>query len=125
MPAELIKLFIVGNSQNVDTQITPDVQRFVATVTADMITTNTVIPATAFSDDSGTALAADGLPDIAADTDVYFNVYINGVLQQGELSTLTPAELTIDTVDILVGTPVVLEVVQITGTTDFEIEIDT
>ncbi|MBP1962544.1 DUF4183 domain-containing protein [Paenibacillus aceris] len=57
-------------------------------------------------DDGGNAVVA--LP--APPTDGYYNVYVNGVLQEGGLSTLTTASLVLATTAAVAGTPVVLEV---------------
>ncbi|MNP53417.1 hypothetical protein D3C76_1478940 [compost metagenome] len=78
-----------------------------------MITTDTTIPAASFLDDADAAVVA--LPAITAAD--YINVYINGMLQQGALSTLTTASLVLDTTDIAVGVPIVLEVANFTNTT--------
>ncbi len=64
------------------------------------------IPADAFLDDSGNAVTA--FPASFA----YYNLYINGMIQPGNTSTLTTTEITIPDGDILNPlTPVIVEVV--------------
>ncbi|MFU0789397.1 DUF4183 domain-containing protein [Virgibacillus proomii] len=64
------------------------------------------IPATAFTDDTGGAATA--FPTSPA----YYNLYLNGVLQTGDTSTLTTTEITIPDGDTLnPGVPVIVECV--------------
>lgn len=90
----------------ITTAVNPVVSRYFATIAAGMITTDTTIPATSFVDDADVPVVE--LPAITADD--YFNVYINGVLQQGALSTLTTADLVLDTTDVSVSVPILLEI---------------
>lgn len=121
MAASLIKLFVTATSDapvatggTVTTTVNPGVSRFNASVTAGMIgASDTTIPASSFVDDTGTAVT--DLP--SPPTDGYFNVYVNGVLQQSGLSTLTTTNLVLSTTSISAGTPVVLEVSDFSGTT--------
>lgn len=120
MPASLIKLYVSATASaptatggTVTTTVDPGVTRYSASVTSGMIGTDTTIPAASFVDDSGTAVT--DLP--APPTDGYFNVYVNGVLQQGGLSTLSTTNLVISTTAITAGTPVVLEVADFSNTT--------
>ncbi|CAM4475223.1 DUF4183 domain-containing protein [Paenibacillus phoenicis] len=97
----------VASGGEVTTVVTPTVTRYFATLTADMIgATETTIPAASFVDDADAPITE--LPELTG-TD-YFNVYINGVLQQSSLSTLTTASLVLDTVDLIAGVPVQIEV---------------
>ncbi|EES75238.1 hypothetical protein POTG_00469 [Paenibacillus sp. oral taxon 786 str. D14] len=97
----------VASGGEVTTVVTPTVTRYFATLTADMIgATETTIPAASFVDDADSPITE--LPELTG-TD-YFNVYINGVLQQSSLSTLTTASLVLDTVDLIAGVPVQIEV---------------
>ncbi|GGE53939.1 DUF4183 domain-containing protein [Priestia taiwanensis] len=122
MPASLVKLVItadntVGGSitTTTTTNVAPVTTRYVANVTAGMISGGvTTIPATSFLDDTGTALSSGGLPTINANS--YYTVQINGVLQQSGLSTLTNNDLVINAA-VLVGVPVTLEIVNFSGTT--------
>lgn len=113
MAASLIKLFVtatasapVATGGTIDTTVDPTVTRFNAIITAGMITTDTTILAASFLDDDGNAVVA--LP--APPADGYYNVFVNGVLQEGGLSTLTTASLVLATTAAVAGTPVVLEV---------------
>lgn len=119
MAASLIKLFVSASSSaptatggTVTTTVDPDVTRYVAILTGGMITTDTTIPAASFLDDNGVAVVA--LPDVP--TSGYINVYVNGVLQEAGLSTLTTASLVLDTTAAVAGTPVVLEVADFSTT---------
>ncbi|GJM73458.1 hypothetical protein HMSSN036_56740 [Paenibacillus macerans] len=68
--------------------------------------TDITIPAGSFVDDTDTAVTA--LPALTGSD--FFNVYVNGVIQQQSLSTLTTASLVLATTDISAGVPVQLEV---------------
>ncbi|KZZ83667.1 MULTISPECIES: DUF4183 domain-containing protein [Bacillaceae] len=122
MPAELIKLVLsasntVSGDVNVSTvtDVAPIASRYAANVTALMILGgNTTIPATSFRDDNGNSLAAGGLP--VPNTETVVNVYVNGVLQQGGLSTLSANNLLIRA-SILLGAPVVLEYLNFSNVT--------
>ncbi|MFB9330293.1 DUF4183 domain-containing protein [Paenibacillus aurantiacus] len=121
MPASLIKLFItasasapVASGGAVTTNVVPAVSRFAAAVTAPMIAGNvTTIPAAGFVNDNGDAIT--DLP--APPANGYLNVHVNGMMQEANLSVLTTASLVINTVDIPVGAPVVLEVADFSNTT--------
>ncbi|OPA76705.1 hypothetical protein BVG16_16170 [Paenibacillus selenitireducens] len=64
------------------------------------------IAATAFDNDAG--VAATAFPS----TFVYYNLYINGILQQGNTSTITTTAITIPNGDAEnAGTPVTVEFV--------------
>jgi len=100
----------VASGGAVTTTLNPDTTRYFATLTAGMLgATNTTIPAGSFVDDSDAAINA--LPALTAND--YFNVYINGVLQQKSLSTLTTADLVLNatTPELSAGIPVQLEIV--------------
>lgn len=103
----------VATGGTITTTINPVTTRFFATITAGMIgATDTTIPAASFTDDADAPVT--DLPTITAAND-YFNVYINGVLQQNSLSTLTTASLVLATTDLLLGTPVTIEVASFAG----------
>ncbi|NOU63361.1 DUF4183 domain-containing protein [Paenibacillus sp. LMG 31461] len=123
MAASLIKLFITAALANapvasggvVTTTVDPAVTRFNAVITGGMIGgAVTTIPADDFLDDNGNPVDANSLP--AVPTDGYINVYVNGVLQQEGLSTLTTASLVLATILATAGTPVVLEVADFSNT---------
>lgn len=104
----------IASGGAVTTVITPDAARFVAIITTGMISeTNTTITAASFVDDEDAPVTA--LPTLGPSD--YFNVYINGTLQQSSLSTLSTASLVLDTTDLFAGVPVVLEIVNLSGVT--------
>lgn len=74
------------------------------------ITDGTTVAATAFLDDTG--VAATAFPVIA---NGYYNLYINGVLQEGDAYTVSETELTFNGVDgtLSAGTPLILEAVEL------------
>lgn len=97
----------VASGGAITTTVSPTVTRFFATITAAMIgATDITIPAGSFVDDTDTAVTA--LPALTRSD--FFNVYVNGVIQQQSLSTLTTASLVLATTDISAGVPVQLEV---------------
>ncbi|MFD1178591.1 DUF4183 domain-containing protein [Paenibacillus puldeungensis] len=102
----------VASGGAVTTTISPAVTRFFTTITAGMIgATDTTVPAASFVDDTNTAITA--IPALTASD--YFNVYINGVIQQESLSTLSTANLVLATVDVTAGIPVQLEIGNFAG----------
>lgn len=104
----------VATGGTVTTVISPASTRYLAVIDAGMIgATDTTIPAASFVDDADAPVTT--LPDLT--TSEYINVYINGVIQQAALSTLTTASLVLDTVDLVAGIPVVLEVISLAGVT--------
>lgn len=74
------------------------------------ITDGTTIAATSFLTDSGSA--ATTFPIV---TNGYYNLYINGVLQEGDSYTVSATELTFNTVSgaISAGTPIIIEAVEL------------
>ncbi|WP_334072790.1 MULTISPECIES: DUF4183 domain-containing protein [Paenibacillus] len=104
----------VATGGAVTTTVAPETSRFFVTITAGMIgATETTIPAASFVDDADGAVTT--LPALTASD--YFNVYINGVLQQSSLSTLTTASLVLATTDLTPGVPVQLEISSFAGVT--------
>lgn len=102
----------VASGGAVTTTVTPAVTRYFATLTAGMIgAADTTIPAASFVDDADNAVT--DLPELTGSD--YFNVYINGVIQQASLSTLTAASLVLSTVDLTAGIPIQLEVGSFSG----------
>ncbi|MFK4304430.1 hypothetical protein ABH892_004591 [Paenibacillus sp. RC254] len=102
---------IVSGSIAVTTNIniTPIVNRYTATVVLGNILGGvTTIPAQSFTNDSGTSVAANGL--IVPTSSGYYNVFINGTLQRGGLTTLSTANLIINT-GLIVGVTVVIKVI--------------
>ncbi|CAM3534399.1 MULTISPECIES: DUF4183 domain-containing protein [Paenibacillus] len=97
----------------VTTTVTPVVSRYFAVVTAAMIgAAATTMPATSFVDDAGAAITA--FPALTGTE--YVNVYINGMLQQSSLFTLSTADLVLDATDVPEGIPVLLEIASFTNT---------
>jgi hypothetical protein len=74
------------------------------------VTDGTTIAATAFLDDSG--VAATAFPVV---TNGYYNLYLNGVLQEGGSYTVSATELTFNDVTgtISAGTPLIVEAVEL------------
>lgn len=81
--------------------------RFASTIASGTGTGATFeIAATAFTDDTGAPATA--FPT----TYSYYNLYINGMIQTDDTSTVTTAEITIPNGDTLAGqTPVIIEFV--------------
>lgn len=105
---------IKGNV-NVNTTITviPVVNRYTATVVlGNILGSTTTIPAQNFTNDAGNSVPAGGL-DVPA-INGYYNVFVNGVLQRGGLTSLTASSLVINSALVL-GVSVVLEVIRFTG----------
>ncbi|MBD2867424.1 DUF4183 domain-containing protein [Paenibacillus arenilitoris] len=96
----------VASGGAITTTVSPVVTRYYAVLTQGMIGgTETTVPAASFLDDADAPVAA--LPALTAGN--YANVYLNGMLQQGSLSTLTTASLVLDTIDVTAGLPVMIE----------------
>ncbi|MFJ7406509.1 MULTISPECIES: DUF4183 domain-containing protein [unclassified Lysinibacillus] len=74
------------------------------------ITDGTTLAATTFLTDSGTAATA--FPVII---NGYYNLYINGVLQEGDSYSVSSTELTFNivTASIAAGTPIIIEAVEL------------
>lgn len=95
---------------NINVNVTGTSTRFFNILAAPLVVADgTTVLATAFLDDSGTAAA--NFPVV---TNGYYNLYINGVLQEGDSYAITATELTFNTVTgtISAGTPVVVEAVE-------------
>jgi hypothetical protein len=106
---------VISGNVNVNTTISvvPVVNRYTATVVLGNILNGvTTIPAQNFTNDTGTAVPTGGLVTPAANG--YYDVFVNGTLQRGGLTTLTSTSLIINT-GLLIGATIVLEVVRFTG----------
>ncbi|APB70150.1 DUF4183 domain-containing protein [Paenibacillus polymyxa] len=103
----------VSTGGAVTTTVTPTTTRFFATITAGMIgATVTTIPAASFVDDANAPVV--NLPTLTAnDTSSYS---VNGLVQQSSLFTLSTTSLVIDSTDISVGVPVIIEISNFSGT---------
>ncbi|WP_256257547.1 MULTISPECIES: DUF4183 domain-containing protein [unclassified Paenibacillus] len=77
---------------------------------ASPLTSTQSIPAASFTDDLGAAIT--GLPE--AGPSGYTHLFINGVLQESRLYSLSPEGMTLylDGDVILQGTPIIVEIVQ-------------
>ena len=125
MPLQIMKLAIAASTA---VTTSPDVVRFFYTTPSTTTGATTLtIDAADFFDDTGAAVTT--LPVLATDNS-YFNVYINGVLQMEDLSTYTPGATTVGSLaidvpagsDILVNSPIVLEIVNFTPTSNTTVE---
>lgn len=115
MALQLMKLVVTASTT---TNVVPQDQRFFYVTTAETAPGSTLtIDAASFFQDDGSAVTE--LPALAANNS-YYNVYVNGVLQMGGLSTYTPGATTVGSLTInvpaggdpiLTDTPIVLEVV--------------
>ena len=91
------------------TSLTPTVNRYTTTiVVGDISGSTTTVVATRFTNDSGTTVPAGGL--VVPTASGYYNLYVNGVMQPGGLSTLTTSSLVINSA-LMVRASVVVEVV--------------
>ncbi len=96
---------------NIHVNVSGDSTRFFNVLAAPLaVTDGTSVAATAFLDDTG--VAATGFPVVA---NGYYNLYINGVLQEGNSYTISATELTFNTVEgaLSAGTPLILEAVEL------------
>ncbi|MED4052336.1 DUF4183 domain-containing protein [Priestia megaterium] len=125
MPLQIMKLAIAAVTA---VTTSPDVAKFFYTLTSTLTGPTTLtIDAADFFDNTGAAVTT--LPALATNNS-YFNVYINGVLQMQGLSVYTPGTTTVGSLainvpagsDILVGSPVVLEIVNFTPTSSTTVE---
>lgn len=126
MALQLMKIHVAASTT---TTVVPTPEKFFYVTTAETEPNSTLsIDAADFFDNTGTEVTE--LPVLATDNS-YFNVYVNGALQMGGLTTYTPGitavgSLAIDVPDggdsILTDSPIVLEVVNYApiSTTDVE-----
>lgn len=126
MALELYKIFVQGTTA---TEVNPTVEKFFFVTTGDTASgAPLTITADDFVGDDGTVGVT--LPALTADNS-YFNLYINGVLQQQDNSAYTAGGTGVGQLvftnpvvggTIFTGTPVVLQVTNFapTSTTTFE-----
>lgn len=96
---------------NINVDVSGNSTRFFNVLAAALtVVDGTTVPVTDFLDDSGTAATA--FPTV---TNGYYNLYINGVLQEGDSYTISTTELTFNEVagSISAGTPLVVEAVDL------------
>jgi len=99
---------------NIHVNVTGTSTRFFNVLAAPLaIADGTTVAATTFLNDSGTA--ATVFPEVA---NGYYNLYINGVLQEGGAYTVSADDITFNTVTgtLSAGTPIVLEAVELVTT---------
>jgi hypothetical protein len=130
----LIKLFskaintVTGNvGTTTSVTVTPSVNRYTATVViGEIIGNTTTIPAQNFTDDSGAAVPAGGL--VVPTSSGYYNLFIDGTLQRGGLSSMSSSSVVINSA-VVVGATVVVEVINFTAsassTTTSNISVNT
>jgi hypothetical protein len=126
MALQLMKLFV---SATTTTSTDPEDTRFFnVTDAATAAGATLTIDAADFFQDNGDAVVE--LPALALNNS-YFNVFINGVLQMEAISTYTPGITAVGSLAIAVpaggdgipiGTPIVLEVVNYTPTSNTTVE---
>ncbi|MGN7468500.1 DUF4183 domain-containing protein [Brevibacillus sp. SAFN-007a] len=96
---EILKLVLTASTT---TNVVPTVTRFFRRTLALVIGPATLtVQATDFLKDDGTA--ATSLPALPA-SNSYYNVYINGIMQMGGLSTYTPGGAGVGKLEIAVPT---------------------
>ncbi len=96
---------------NINVNVSGNSTRYFNVLAASLaVVDGTTVAATAFLDDNGTAVT-----EFLAVTNGYYNLYINGVLQEGGSYTISATELTFNEVTgtISAGTPLVVEAVEL------------
>ena len=96
---------------NIHVNVSGASARFFNVLAAPLVVTDgTTVEATTFLDDTGEA--ATSFPVVV---NGYYNLYINGVLQEGDSYTISATELTFNEVEgtLLAGTPVIIEAVEL------------
>ncbi|MDW0118539.1 DUF4183 domain-containing protein [Sporosarcina thermotolerans] len=96
---------------NINVNVTGISTRFFNVLAATLpVVDGTTVLASAFLDDSGNAATA--FPVV---TNGYYNLYLNGVLQEGDSYTITATELTFNGVtgSIPARTPLIVEAVEL------------
>ncbi|KOS63478.1 DUF4183 domain-containing protein [Lysinibacillus agricola] len=99
---------------NINVNVTGASTRFFYVLATSLtITDGTTVEATTFLNDSSTA--ATTFPIV---TNGYYNLYINGVLQEGGSYLVSATELTFHTVTgtLPAGTPIIVEAVELVTT---------
>lgn len=94
----------------INVNVTGTSTRFFNLLAAPLVVADgTIMAATTFLPDSG-----DDAVNFPVVTNGYYNLYINGVLQEGDSYTFTATELTFNTVTgtIFAGTPMIVEAVE-------------
>jgi hypothetical protein len=123
MPATLFKL-VISATATTDVTTKPDVQRFFYNFDPAHLSGNTLtIPADAFVDDAGDAVTS--LTTMATDNG-YYLLFINGVLQQETLYTVSDTQVVVNDASTLEdGVPIVLVVTNFAPEADSQITVNT
>ncbi|WP_349409032.1 DUF4183 domain-containing protein [Pseudalkalibacillus sp. SCS-8] len=112
MALQLIKMVV---NASINTNLKPNIKRCFH-VTNQIVTTEIVIDAADFFQDDGSVVTT--LPALDNENS-YYNVFINGVMQMGGISTYTPGGTGVGNLTITIppggdpilsGTPIVLEI---------------
>jgi hypothetical protein len=122
--ATLFKLAITAETiTTVSTK--PNVQKLFYTFKSEHVSEgNLTIPANAFVDDQGDSITE--IPLVTSSNNGYYMLFINGVLQQESLYTVTTANVQIPGIgDVQTDTPIILVVTNFTPDADSQTTIAT
>ncbi|WP_059050571.1 DUF4183 domain-containing protein [Paenibacillus senegalimassiliensis] len=98
------------------TSVVPEVHRYTAAIVlGDILAGTTTLAATRFTNNGGNTVPAGGL--VVPTANGYYNLYVNGVMQRGGLSTLTATSLVINSA-LVIGATVVVKVVNFNSTSN-------
>ncbi|MBU5425107.1 DUF4183 domain-containing protein [Tissierella pigra] len=126
MATKLFKL-VIDAVTTTDTDINPEIDKYFYELREDERTADTVtIPATQFTDDTGNVMTGD-LTTATADNG-YYMLFINGVLQQSSLYTVSGdgSQVVItDAATIPVGAPITLVVTNFAPVSDSDTTVTT
>ncbi|WMM24985.1 DUF4183 domain-containing protein [Tissierella sp. MB52-C2] len=126
MATKLFKL-VIDATTTTDTNTNPEIDKYFYELREDERTGSTVtIPATQFTDDTGNVMT--GNLTTAATDNGYYMLFINGVLQQSSIYTVSGdgSQVVItDAATILVGAPITLVVTNFAPVSDSDTTITT
>lgn len=116
----LIRLYLTAESTitgsvntTTTTSVVPEVYRYTAgVVLGDILGSTTTLAAPRFTNNNGVTVPTGGL--VVPTANGYYNLYVNGVMQRGGLSTLTTSSLVINSA-LVIGATVVIKVVNFTS----------
>lgn len=119
----LIRLFLTAESSitgsvntSTNTSVVPEVHRYTATIVlGDILGSTTTLAAPRFTNNNGVAVPAGGL--IVPTANGYYNLYVNGIMQRGGMSTLTASSLIINSA-LVISATVVVKVVNFNASSD-------
>lgn len=119
MPTKLFRLMIDAVTTTT-TEVTPDIEKYFYELREEERTDDTItIPATQFTDDAGDVMTGNLTP--VTTTSGYYMLFINGVLQQSSLYTVSAdgSQVVItEGTTIPVGSPISLVVTNFTSASD-------